>query len=220
MDIFEKDFIFVPINESFHWYSALIINPKGILRSKDKVQSLDSKGASSPTEAVVTEMAPAPPSPAPPSPALRSPAPPRPAPPSATCGANDDAQEEHSNTDESRDELDILDKDEGTVAHGIGFLDATMDRMSIDGEADERAVEGVVEGDVAMAKSPQPIQSGTYEVYTQQVQEVAGVKKSTSPTPEAAQLDGSSVDVDILNDKDKYDTVLSMADTQYLHYHV
>nr|XP_019008581.1 uncharacterized protein I206_06258 [Kwoniella pini CBS 10737]OCF47362.1 hypothetical protein I206_06258 [Kwoniella pini CBS 10737] len=31
-DIFEKDFIVVPINENFHWYLAVIVNPKGILR--------------------------------------------------------------------------------------------------------------------------------------------------------------------------------------------
>lgn len=32
MDIFSKKFIFVPVNENYHWYLAVIYNPAGILQ--------------------------------------------------------------------------------------------------------------------------------------------------------------------------------------------
>ncbi|KAL7418613.1 hypothetical protein Q5752_007071 [Cryptotrichosporon argae] len=34
-DMFDQRFIIVPINEQLHWYLAVIVNPAGILRSKD-----------------------------------------------------------------------------------------------------------------------------------------------------------------------------------------
>ncbi|KIR57672.1 peptidase [Cryptococcus bacillisporus CA1873] len=34
-NVFDKRFIIVPINEHFHWYLAVIINPRGILRPRD-----------------------------------------------------------------------------------------------------------------------------------------------------------------------------------------
>lgn len=34
-DIFDKDFIIVPINESLHWFLAVIYNPRGILKKRE-----------------------------------------------------------------------------------------------------------------------------------------------------------------------------------------
>lgn len=39
--VFEKQFLIVPINESFHWFLAVIYNPKGILKPKAVVEADD-----------------------------------------------------------------------------------------------------------------------------------------------------------------------------------
>jgi len=41
VNIFEKEFLVVPINEYLHWYLAIIVNPGKILQRKPDVQSVD-----------------------------------------------------------------------------------------------------------------------------------------------------------------------------------
>ncbi|WRT64863.1 uncharacterized protein IL334_001799 [Kwoniella shivajii] len=51
-DIFDKKFVVVPINEHFHWYLAVIVNPKGILRPKSQKDEEVAQGHGLTTRAV------------------------------------------------------------------------------------------------------------------------------------------------------------------------
>lgn len=109
VDIFKKKYIIVPINESFHWYTAVIVNPSNILRRAQTEMSRRATTSISPADG------------------------------NAAASDSGGAQERMSSTlvegDESRDELDIItDMEEGAVAQGVGMIGDSMDRMSIDGD--------------------------------------------------------------------------------------
>ncbi|OCF76836.1 hypothetical protein I204_02542 [Kwoniella mangroviensis CBS 8886] len=54
-DIFGKDFVVIPINENYHWYLAVIINPSGILRPKPIDDDLVSEIPQPTTRATASE---------------------------------------------------------------------------------------------------------------------------------------------------------------------
>lgn len=42
--LFERDYVFIPIHENFHWYLALICNPRKCLLDEESDESSDGKG--------------------------------------------------------------------------------------------------------------------------------------------------------------------------------
>lgn len=151
-NIFEKKFIIVPVNESYHWYLAVIYNPQAALElaraaKQPSVSSalrggddLESRGSSMPPGAPSED-------------SLE-----RDTRASSTAVNLRSARCRDDNSTE-RDPLDFLgqadDEHEGKEEGGVGAVRAGVDNLQLEAPRTSPA-------------PPQPIQSSTYDIFTKQ----------------------------------------------------